>query len=292
MSEAGGHLRLLETHGCQGGAHAGYRRVGWDVDGVDINNAHARYYPGHLRIGDAATMIRQHGHEYHARHASPPCQWYTRGNAPRRGETTKWERTIPPIREALESVEGPYVIENVKDAVWDLRDPILLCGCMFGLSARDFTCTAVSHEDRLAHLIAGACNKLDGIEVHLQRPRLFEVNWPIPGLVEQEIRVRGVDYVVRSPRPCDHSAHKWVAGAYGGARRDKYEAKYVRKGGYVPPSKALVQRLLGFTPADREGATKTEQTWEGLFECLPPAYTEWVGTQLAAHLTSHAAVAA
>tara|TARA_R100000655_G_scaffold92848_1_gene134047 strand:+ start:9617 stop:10411 length:795 start_codon:yes stop_codon:yes gene_type:complete len=256
-------LNMLETHGCQGGAHGGYVRAGWNVTGVDINKNHAAYYPGELIIGDAAAVIRERGHEFHAKHTSPPCQWYCRGNAPRRGQESKWERTIPPIREALEESGGPYVIENVKDAVWDMCDPILLCGCMFDLSTTD----------------------ADGIRIHLQRPRLFEINWPIAGLVEQEIRVKGVDYVVRSPRACDHSAHEWVAGAYGGARRDKYEARYVRKGGYVPPSKAVVSALLGFEPRDRAGARKPEMTWNGLYECLPPAYTEWVGTALGLALT-------
>lgn len=260
-------MKLLETHGCQGGAHAGYRRAGWDVTGVDINRNHAKYYPGELVIGDAATYIRRHGHRYAGRHTSPPCQWYCRGNAPRRGQEMKWERTIPPIREALEEAGGCYVIENVKDAVWDLRDPVMLCGCMFGLSTID----------------------TDGIRIHLERPRLFEVNWPIPGLVEQVIEVKKKKYAVLSPRACDHSGHEWTAGAYGGARRDKYDARYVRKGGYVPPDKSVVSALLGFEARDRAGAKKPEMTWNGLFECLPPAYTEFIGTQLRAHLESEAA---
>lgn len=251
-------LRLLETHACQGGATAGYMRAGWDVTVVDIARNHAKYNPGKLIIADAVTYILEHGTEYDARHTSPPCQWYTRGNAQRRGLASKWERTIPAVRDALETVGGPYVIENVKDAIWDMRDPILLCGCMFNLSTID----------------------TDGIRIHLQRPRLFETNWPIPGLVEQTVTVRGEDYTVRSPRACDHSAHEWVAGAYGGARRDKYEAKYVRKGGYVPPSKDVVQALLG---------VEHDMTWNGLFEYLPPAYTEWVGLQLANHINQKAA---
>lgn len=278
--------RLLETHGCQGGAHAGYRRSGWDVDGVDNADRHAAYYPGRLIIADAATYLREHGHEYDARHTSPPCQWYCRGNAPRRGTVTRWERTIPPIREALEATPGPYVIENVKDAVWDLRDPVMLCGCMFGLSTLDRTCAADTPGEALEHYQAGACDTFDGVRVHLQRPRLFELGgWDVPNLVEQEIRVHGRDYVVRSPRACDHTGHDWVAGAYGGARRDKHEAKYVRRGGYVPPDKTLVTGLLGFTAEDRAGAEKPTQTWEGLFECLPPVYTEWLGAALAAHLS-------
>ena len=231
-------LRLLETHACQGGATAGYQQAGWRVTVVDINKNHAKYNPGELIVADAATFIREHGHEYDGVHTSPPCQWYTRGNAPRRGTEMKWERTIPAIREACEATSKPYVIENVKDAAWDLRDPITLCGCMFDLSTID----------------------TDGVRIHLQRPRLFETNW---GLA--------------APRACDHSAHEWVAGAYGGARRDKYEAKYVRKGGYVPRDKAVVKALLGI---------EHEMTWNGLYECLPPAYTAYIGTALAAHVAA------
>lgn len=234
-------MRLLETHGCQGGAHAGYVRAGWDVTGVDIDKRHAKYYPGKLIIGDAATVIRDFGHAFDAIHTSPPCQWYTRGNAARRGAESKWQRSIPEIRDALESTGRPYVIENVKDAAWDMRDPISLCGCMFDLSTVD----------------------TDGIRIHLKRERMFETNW---GLT--------------APRACNHEGIEWWAGAYGGARRDKYEAKYVRKGGYVPRDKAVVAALLG---------VEHPMTWGGLFECLPPAYTSWIGTRLAEHLSQEVA---
>lgn len=40
--------------------------------------------------------------------------------------------------------------------------------------------------------------------------------------------------------------------------------------------------LLGIHPADRSGAK--EPTWNGLFECIPPAYTEWIGLSLIEHL--------
>lgn len=225
--------RLLETHPCQGGATAGYMRAGWDVTAVDIDKRHAKYNPAdRFIIADAAEYIAEHGHKYDAIHTSPPCQWYTRGNAPRRGTETRWQRTIPEIRDALSRTERPYIIENVKDAGWDMVEPVTLCGCMFDLSTID----------------------TDGVRIHLQRPRMFETSW-----------------TMTAPRPCDHSAHEWVAGAYGGARRDKYEAKYVRKGGYVPREKSVVSALLG---------VEHHMTWNGLFECLPPAYTEWIGTQL------------
>lgn len=264
--------RLLETHPCQGGATAGYMRAGWHVTAVDSAAKHAKYNPAPTFIvGDAARYIREHGHEYDAIHASPPCQWYTRGNAERRGQATRWERTIPDIREALLSTGKPYVIENVRDAGWDMVDPVLLCGCMFDLSVRDYTCRAVTHEDRIAHITSGACDRTNGVTVHLERGRLFETNWGLtaPRRCEGEGRPRN-----------NHPSHEWVAGAYGGARRDKYEARHIRKGGYVPADKALVKQLLGI---------EHDMTWEGLYECLPPVYTEHVGRQLIAHISGEVA---
>jgi DNA (cytosine-5)-methyltransferase 1 len=150
------------------------------------------------------------------------------------GRETAWPKLIPAVREALKATGRPYVIENVTDAGPDMVNPVALCGCQFDLSTID----------------------TDGIRIHLKRERLFETNW---GLT--------------APRPCDHDGIEWWAGAYGGARRDKYEAKYVRKGGYVPRDKETVKALLG---------VEHDMTWNGLFECLPPAYTEYVGTSLLA----------
>lgn len=227
-------MKILDLFSCEGGAAAGYMRAGWTVDGVDLEKKFGKRYPGrHFYPMDALEFVARFGHHYDAIHASPPCQGYTRGNA---GRETSWPKLIPAVREALEATGKKYVIENVKDAASEMRDPIALCGCMFDLSTID----------------------TDGERIHLQRLRMFETNW---GLA--------------APRSCDHSEHKWVAGAYGGARRDKYEAKYVRKGGYVPRDKAVVQALLGI---------EHEMTWGGLFESIPPAYTDYIGTQLAAHL--------
>ncbi len=75
----------------------------------------------------------------------------------------------------------PFVIENVKDAGPEMVDPLGLCGCMFDLSTVD----------------------TDGVTIHLQRLRMFETNWglTVPARVTTLLT-------------------EWVAGAYGGARRD------------------------------------------------------------------------
>lgn len=258
--------RLLETHPCQGGATAGYIRAGWDVTAVDIAKNHAKYNPAPtFVIADAVTYIREHGHEYDAGHSSPPCQWYTRGNAKDRASgVSKWERSIPEIRAAWDSVGIPYVIENVADAAWDMIEPTRLCGCMFDLSVRDFSCSDPGAHD-------GVCDTENGVLVHLQRARMFETNWPLaaPRRCEGEGRQRW-----------EHPSQEWPAGSYGGARRDKYEARFIRKGGYVPPDKATVKALLG---------VEHDMTWNGLFECLPPAYAEHIGTQLLAHIGAEVA---
>lgn len=62
------------------------------------------------------------------------------------------------------------------------------------------------------------------------------------------------------------------AGAYGGARRDKVEARTIRKGGYVPGTDVM-RELLG-TPWMSE---------KGCQLSIPPAYTEHIGAQLLAH---------
>ena len=40
---------------------------------------------------------------------------------------------IDPTREALQATGRPYIIENVGGALPKLRDPVMLCGAMFGL---------------------------------------------------------------------------------------------------------------------------------------------------------------
>jgi DNA (cytosine-5)-methyltransferase 1 len=117
-----------------------------------------------------------------------------------------------------------------------LVNPLVLCGTMFGLTATDD----------------------DGTELHLKRHRLFESNVPL-----------------YARRWCDHPKGVQWAGSYGGARRDKVEARTVRHGGYVPSARVQGE-LLGIDwMRERE-----------LYEAIPPAYTEWVGRQLLAAVRS------
>ena len=232
--------RLLDLFCGEGGAGMGYHLAGFDVTGVDTAAARLKHYPFRHYRADAIEYLLEHGHEYDTIHASPPCTGYSRGTAAVPDRLTRYDRLIAATREALEIVGRPYVIENVADAAPELHEPIMLCGRMFRLEATDD----------------------DGTRLVLDRHRLFESNLPLT-----------------APPHQPHDPALQVAGVYSGARRDKHEARYVRKGAYVPPSLDVLRTLIG--------APWMTQT--GCFLSIPPAYTEHLGRQFIAHLAQAAA---
>ncbi len=120
--------RLLDLFCGAGGAAKGYIDAGFDVDGIDIEPQPD--YPGTFIQGDAIAYLAAHGHEYDARHASPPCQ---ASSALSKG-TNKgnyYLNLIPATRALLALQSGPSIIENVQGS--DLRRDLTLCGEMFGL---------------------------------------------------------------------------------------------------------------------------------------------------------------
>ena len=122
-------FRLLDTFCKAGGAGMGYHRAGFEVVGVDIEPQ--KNYPFEFYQADAIEFIREHGHEFDAIHASPPCQRYSSmANIHQNSDTHP--DLIAPTRDALEKSGKLYVIENVEGA--PLRIDLMLCGTMFGMS--------------------------------------------------------------------------------------------------------------------------------------------------------------
>jgi DNA (cytosine-5)-methyltransferase 1 len=134
--------RLLDLFCCQGGASAGYVAAGFDVVGVDLDPQPR--YPYEFVQADALDYLVQHGHEFDAIHASPPCQGYS---LTQRIQRNAHPMLIDKVRDLARWTGRPYVIENVRAARWAMLDPVELCGCVFGL--------------------------------HTYRPRLFESSFPI-----------------------------------------------------------------------------------------------------------------
>jgi DNA (cytosine-5)-methyltransferase 1 len=126
---------LLDLFSGGGGSAEGYRRAGFRVTGVDIED-HSRAF---ARIGcefrqlDWREGLRRLAHLADAVTASPPCQRYSRASICRPGLAARYPDLIAPVRAALRAAGLPYVIENVPGA--PLIDPVMLCGSMFGLRA-------------------------------------------------------------------------------------------------------------------------------------------------------------
>ncbi len=124
-----GKPRLLDLFCCAGGASVGYARAGFDVVGVDI--VRSPRYPFPFIKADALSLTVEFVRSFDAVHASPPCQFATLlKHAPGGREHAN---LIPATRALLETAGVPYIIENVEPAGPYLRNPVCLCGTMFGL---------------------------------------------------------------------------------------------------------------------------------------------------------------
>ncbi len=123
----------------------GLHRAGFEVVGVDIRPQPR--YPFEFHQADALTYPLG-GFDFIW--ASPPCQGYT---ALRHAPGTKGAPLLIDAVRARMPAGVPWAIENVEEAAWAMRDPVVLCGSMFDLGAQ-------------------GCR--------LQRHRLFEANFSIP----------------------------------------------------------------------------------------------------------------
>jgi DNA (cytosine-5)-methyltransferase 1 len=237
---------FADVYSGEGGIGKGAQRAGFCVTAVDNDENRLKHNPADHKVrGDAIAFILEHGRRFLFLGCSPTCTGYSRGTAAIPGRISKYDRLIAATREALLATGRPYWIENVEDAKPELRDPIMLCGRMFGLEAVD----------------------ADGEKLTLDRHRVFESSLPLT-----------------AP---EHPLHgdEQVAGVYGGGRRakvakgtphhvsaplDRYEAKHVRKGGYVPRSKRVLEDLLGVD----------WMTVKGLQLSIPPVYSEHLARQV------------
>ncbi len=118
---------LLDLFCGAGGAAVGYHRAGFDVMGVD-HRPQPRFLFRFVQA-DALEYLAEHGREFDAIHASPPCQAYSvatpvsvRANHP---------DLLAVTRNALLATGRIWVIENVVGA--PMLYHVTLCGGMFGL---------------------------------------------------------------------------------------------------------------------------------------------------------------
>lgn len=238
-------MRILDVFCCAGGAGTGYHRAGFDVYGVDI--APQPNYPFAFCRGDALAILRyliagvkvgftkRDGSkewlgldDFDAVHTSPPCQSRTTMSNRYPEAQAAHPQLIAPTRDLLEEIGLPYVIENVPGARRDLLEPTTLAGGMF--------------------------------QLHVDRPRLFETNFPL---------------TAPPKRKPDH-----VIGVYG--RSHDGRRLWTRADGSVLRAARTLEE-------GRKAMGIEWMAWHELTEAIPPAYTEFIGGQLIAHLTRVAA---
>lgn len=143
-------MRLLDLYSCAGGAAMGYHRAGFEVVGVDIEPQ--KNYPFEHHVSDAIEYLLEHGHEFDAIHASPPCQAYSVASQGERNAGKEYPDLLAPTRDALLEVGKPWIIENVPGA--PMRADYVLCGCFFGLRLRRERWFETSWDDPSFELLA------------------------------------------------------------------------------------------------------------------------------------------
>ncbi len=126
-------MNALDLFCCAGGASDGLTRAGFKVVGVDHEPQPEYPYP-FSRL-DAFAIGAVNFALADLIWASPPCQFATAYKR-RHGHVKEALNLIPQTREMLERGGVPYVIENVTGAREHLRNPIMLCGSMFGLDVQ------------------------------------------------------------------------------------------------------------------------------------------------------------
>lgn len=281
--------RLLDLFCGAGGAAMGYHRAGFNVTGIDIEPQ--PHYPFKFIQAEALSYLADHGHEYDAIHASPPCQAYSiMHNLPwLRGRD--YPLLILPTLEMLATLGRPYIVENVMGARHGAKGLAKrgldahglkagwLCGAAFGLPfyrhrlfAANWLWLAPGHPKHQSRIrpdcsLAGRARDIVFVPGH-PRSELWAYGGTVKGLpggvAGLDVRPRQVEFAMPALLNTGSLA-AWQRGR--GAQDDGVGIGHAR--GW-----RLAAEAMGI-----DWMRRTELT-----QAIPPAYTEWIGWQLMKYL--------
>ena len=275
----------------------GYSRAGFEVVGVDLDPQ--PHYPFEFYQADAFEYLAEHWQEFDCIHGSPVCKGYSVMNNLPWFKDKVYPLQILPLREALNAIGKPYVIENVMGARWGAK----------GLKKRGLE----AHGMKAGWL----CGTMFGLPFY--RHRLFETNWfwMQPGHPKHQHRIRAGTSMAGRARDIVFIPTK--SGNF-----DPYWREHHRKGGTFPhsyadgnrvtaipkgnfdkwrasgdPMAALMGKMatlgkwqngtqvagvgVGHAKGWRLAAEAMGIDWmkqEELTQAIPPAYTFWLGNEL------------
>jgi DNA (cytosine-5)-methyltransferase 1 len=243
--------KLLDLFCCEGGASTGYSRAGFDVYGVDLfGDSVQKRYPFPSYKGDATEIMDR---LLNGKRLLFRYSLDLLGLSDFAAITGSPPCQAYSITKHTHSNKHPELIEPTRDAMVASGLPYVIENVV-GAPLID------------PLMLCGSMFNLtaidtDGTPLRLERHRLFESNLPLV-----------------APKADFHDKTIDVAGAYGGGSSDRRHAKEVRRGGYTP-AKEVRAALLGID----------WMTLHGMSQSIPPAYTEWLGAQLLAHIESERA---
>jgi DNA (cytosine-5)-methyltransferase 1 len=131
MKTTANNLRALDLFSGAGGAAMGLHQAGYEVVGVDIRPQPR--YPFTFLQGDAFEWLEDAGRlaVFDLIWASPKCQAHSMLTPTT--HKSNHEVQLPRVLKLLRAQKIPYIVENVQGTQTMMRDPVMLCGSMFGL---------------------------------------------------------------------------------------------------------------------------------------------------------------
>jgi len=127
-------MRILDLFSGAGGAAMGLHQAFPEAEIVGVDIRSQPRYPFEFAQMDWHEYLTLHTMRFDFAWASPPCERYSQCT-PKKFRANHAD-LIAPVRNSLETWKKPFVIENVPSAAVLLREPIMLCGSMFGLKIR------------------------------------------------------------------------------------------------------------------------------------------------------------
>lgn len=244
--------KLLDLFSGEGGAAVGYDRAGFDVYGVDVDPKVARRYPYPIHIGDAldvlARLISGESIDFH--HPDGRVEWLILSDF-------VGAHGSPPCQFYSKTANAYDSEGKHPDLVEPTRALLIATGLPYVIENVEGA-PLIDPLTLCGTEFALRAPDVDGVELALLRHRLFESNLWLMGA-----------------GGCSHDSAV-VAGVYSGSRHNWPEDRDnpARRGGYVPRGKGVTAALLGID----------WMTQKGREQSIPPAYTEFIGSQLIAHL--------